>query len=124
MFDEAKFGYFRNAESEHRSAFTQIPAMLNNGQKLASEFFGQIYGTLATGSNADLAVLDYIPPTPLTHQNLLGHFLFGMNSTTVHHVMVDGNWILWNKQLIGIDEEAVMAKAQKVAAKLWKKMGK
>jgi hypothetical protein len=47
-----------------------------------------------------------------------------MNSTMVHHVMVDGHWILWNKQLIVIDEEAVMAKAQKCAAKLWKKMGK
>ena len=124
MFDEAKFGYFRNAESEYRAAFTQIPAMLNNGQKLASEFFGQTYGTLATGSNADLVVLDYIPPTPVTKQNLPGHFLFGMNSTMVHHVMVDGNWIVWNKQLIGIDEEAVMAKAQKIASKVWKKMGK
>jgi putative selenium metabolism protein SsnA len=124
MFDEAKFGYFRNAESEHRAAFAQIPAMLNNGQKLASEFFGQASGPLTKGTSADLIVLDYLPPTPLTNQNLLGHFLFGMNSTMVHHVMVDGNWILWNKQLIVIDEEAVMAKAQKVAAKLWKKMGK
>ena len=124
MFDEAKFGYFRNAESEHLAEFSQIPAMLNNGQKLASEFFGRPYGTLAIGSTADLVVLDYIPPTLLTNQNLLGHFLFGMNSTMVQHVMVDGNWIVWNKQLIAIDEEAVMAKAQKVAARLWKKMNK
>jgi cytosine/adenosine deaminase-related metal-dependent hydrolase len=98
--------------------------MLNNGQKLASEFLGRTFGTMTRGSAADLVVLDYIPPTPLTKQNLLGHFLFGMNSTMVQHVMVDGNWILWNKQMIGVDEEAVMAKAQKVAAKLWKKMDK
>ena len=124
MFDEAKFGYFRNAESEHRVLFSQIPTLLNNGQKLASEFFGQSFGTLAKGSAADLVVLDYIPPTPLTKQNLLGHFLFGMNSTMVQHVMIDGNWILWNKQLIVLDEEAIMAQAQKVAAKLWKKMNK
>jgi len=38
--------------------------------------------------------------------------------------MVDGNWIVWNKQLMGIDEEAVMLKAQKVAVRLWKKMNK
>jgi len=124
MFDEAKFGYFRNVESEHRALFSQIPTLLNNGQKLASEFFGQTFGTLAKGNAADLVVLDYFPPTPLTEQNLLGHFLFGMNSTMVHHVMIDGNWILWNKQLSVLDEEAIMAKAQKVAAKLWKKMNK
>jgi cytosine/adenosine deaminase-related metal-dependent hydrolase len=91
---------------------------------LASAFFGQTCGTLAKGSVADLVVLDYIPPTPLTKQNLLGHFLFGMNSTMVQHVMVDGNWILWNKQLIVLDEEAIMAKAQKVTSRLWKKMNK
>jgi putative selenium metabolism protein SsnA len=124
MFAESKFGYFRNAESEHRAEFSRIPVMLNNGQKLVSDFFGQTFGTLAIGSVADLVVLNYAPPTPLTSQNLLGHFLFGMNSTMVHHVMVNGNWLLWNKQLIGIDEEAVMAKAQKVAARLWKKMDK
>jgi putative selenium metabolism protein SsnA len=124
MFDEAKFGYFRNVESNHREEFSRIPVMLNNGQKLATEFFGQTFGTLAKGSVADLVVLDYIPPTPFTNQNILGHFLFGMNSTMVHHVMADGNWLLWNKQLIGIDEEVVMTRAQKIAARLWKKMSK
>ena len=124
MFDEAKFGYFRNADSEHRCVFSQMPVMLNNGQKLASEFFGQSFGTMAKGSTADLVVLDYIPPTPLANQNLLGHFLFGMNSTMVQHVMVGGNWILWNKQLVMLDEEAIMAQAQKIAIRLWKNMNK
>jgi putative selenium metabolism protein SsnA len=124
MFDEAKFGYFRNAESDHRVEFSRLPVMLSNGQKLISQFFGRSLGTLANNSPADIVVLDYKLPTPLTSQNILGHFLFGMNSTMIQHVMVDGNWIVWNKQLMGIDEEAVMSKAQKVAAKLWKKMNK
>jgi hypothetical protein len=42
----------------------------------------------------------------------------------VQHVMTDGHWIVWNHQLVEIDEYAVMEKAQKVAAKLWKKMNK
>ena len=35
-----------------------------------------------------------------------------MNSTMVQHVMIDGNWIVWNRQLMGIDEDAVMKKAE------------
>jgi putative selenium metabolism protein SsnA len=124
MFEESKYGYFRNAESDHRAEFSRIPTILNNGQKLIAEFFGKTFGTLSTNSPADLIVLEYNSPTPFNSQNLLGHLLFGMNSTMVQHVMVDGNWIVWNKQLIGIDEEAIMMKAQKVAAKLWKKMSK
>jgi hypothetical protein len=37
-------------------------------------------------------------------------------------VIVDGHWVLRNRQLIGIDEEAVLQKARKVAKKLWSRM--
>jgi len=124
MFDEAKFGYFRNAESDHRVEFSRLPGMLNNGQQLISQFFGRSFGTLAKNSPADLVVLDYNFPTPIVRQNILGHLLFGMNSTMVQHVMVDGNWIVWNRQLMSIDEEAVMSRARKVAVKLWKNINK
>ena len=122
MFDEAKFGYFRNAESEHRTEFSRIPVMLHKGQQLISQFFGRSFGTFAKNSPADIVVLDYNFPTTIDRQNIFGHFLFGMNSTMVQHVMVDGNWIVWNRQVMGIDEDAIMEKARKVAVKLWKKM--
>jgi putative selenium metabolism protein SsnA len=122
MFEESKFGYFRNAESESPVPFQRLPEMLNNGQKIASEFFGHPFGTLQKGSPADLVVLAYAPPTPLTSRSLLGHFLFGMNAAMVEHVMVGGTMIVWNKQLMGIDEEAVMQKAASVAKKLWSRM--
>ncbi|MBM4169561.1 MAG: putative aminohydrolase SsnA [Ignavibacteria bacterium] len=122
MFEEMKCGYFRNAESDSRTEFTRLPMMLHNGQRLVSEFFGRPFGALKKGSPADLVVLDYSPPTPLTSKNIFGHFIFGMNSTMVSHVMVDGKWIVWNKQLVGIDEEAVLQKARKVATKLWKRL--
>jgi putative selenium metabolism protein SsnA len=122
MFEEAKFGYFRNAESQFRTEFSRIPAMLHNGQQLVSEFFGRPFGRFAKGSPADLVVLDYNPPTPLHTKNLHGHVLFGLNATSVQHVMVNGNWVLWDRQLRGIDEQAVAEKASKVALKLWKRM--
>ncbi|MCX6132854.1 MAG: putative aminohydrolase SsnA [Ignavibacteriales bacterium] len=122
MFEESKIGYFRNAESDHRAEFSRLPVMVQNGQKLAGEFFNRPFGTLKKGSPADLVVLEYASPTPLTSRNLHGHFLFGMNSTMIQHVIVGGKWIVWNKQLVGIDEDAVMHKAAQVAKKLWSRM--
>ncbi|MGD0037377.1 MAG: amidohydrolase family protein, partial [Bacteroidota bacterium] len=69
MFDEVKFGYFRNAESDHRAEFSRLPEMLNNGQQLISQLFGRSFGTLAKNTPADLVVLDYNFPTPIVHQN-------------------------------------------------------
>jgi len=127
MFEESKLGFFRNQESEHKVEFTRLPEMLQAGQKLVSSFFGPPnadFGTLKEGSPADLIVLDYAPPTPLNASNLLGHFLFGMNSGMVAHVMVNGQWAMFNGQLVGIDEEKVMGEAARVARRLWKRMNR
>jgi len=122
MFEECKLGFFRNQESGHKVGFTRLPEMLQAGQKLVSSFFGREFGTLEADAPADLIVLDYNPPTPLTSENLLGHFLFGMNSGMVVHTMVNGEWRMWNRELVGIDEEKIMSEAAGVAKKLWRRM--
>lgn len=122
MFDECKMGFFRNQESSHKVPFNRLPEMLQAGQRLVGSFFGKEFGTLSVGSAADLIVLDYSPPTPLTTTNLTGHFLFGMNSGMVVHSMVNGQWVMFNRQLVGIDEEMVMKEAAKAAEKLWRRM--
>jgi putative selenium metabolism protein SsnA len=122
MFEEAKIGLFRNGETDHRAGFSKMPSLLSNGQRLTSEFFGQTFGKLVPGAAADLVVVDYNSPTPITNQNVLSHFLFGMHAAMVQHVMVDGNWIVWNKQLMNVNEDAIMEQARKIALKLWKRM--
>ncbi|MEO8167756.1 MAG: putative aminohydrolase SsnA [bacterium] len=124
MFEESKLGFFRNQESDHKVGFIRLPEMLQAGQRLVSIFFGREFGRLKVGTPADLIVLDYIPPTPLNAGNLLGHFLFGMNSGMVESVMVNGEWRMVNGELIGIDEEKVMGEAAKAAKKLWARMSK
>jgi len=122
MFLESQLGYFRNADSENRVEFSRLPVMVQNGQRLVSDFFGREFGTLDKGSPADLVVLHYDSPTPFTSKNLQGHFLFGMNSGMVMHAMVNGNWVVWNGQMAALDEATVMAKAAVVAKRLWGRM--
>ncbi|MDI6803559.1 MAG: putative aminohydrolase SsnA [Bacteroidota bacterium] len=122
MFEEAKIGFFRNQESVHQTRFTRIAEMLQTGQMIVSEFFGEKFGVISKGSQADLVILDYKSPTPLSKENLIGHFIFGMNSSIVESVMINGKWVMWNRQFFGVDEEVVMREAQKVTQKFWKRM--
>lgn len=138
MFEEARSGFVRMKERSAqlhspratrgvRKAPVEDPSMigfLRGGQKLVGEVFGQKFGVLSKGAVADLVVMDYEPPTPLTKQNVEGHVVFGIRSAMVESVMVGGKWIVKHREIVGLDSRAVLAKASAAAAKLWRKMEK
>ena len=88
---------------------------------MASQFLGVKLDALAVGNAADLAVLDYPTPTPIAAGNLYGHLIFGMSSQYVTDTMVNGQWIVRARKVVGVDEHAVREKSAKVAAKVWKR---
>ncbi|MBI2899648.1 MAG: amidohydrolase family protein [Planctomycetes bacterium] len=112
MFAEARFAFFKARDER---ATPRVLEMLQAGQDLASAYFGRPFGTLAPGSVADLAVLDYDPPTPLAADNLAGHLVFGMDSRHVSRVMVGGRFVTR-------ESGERMASAREHARALWKKL--
>jgi cytosine/adenosine deaminase-related metal-dependent hydrolase len=96
--------------------------MLAAGQSLAGEIFDLPFGSIAPGAPADLAVLAYHPPTPMTSANLLGHLLFGMHARMVTDVMVNGAWIMRGRRMATIDEERLARTTRRAAKRLWKAM--
>lgn len=122
MFEEARAAWFRNAESVPRVGAGTIAGMLMRGGELATEMFDRPVGMIAPGAAADLVVLDYIPPTPLTVNNAAGHLLFGLRSGMVRSVMVGGTWALRDRTIVNLDEAKLLRDASAAAARLWRKM--
>ena len=124
MFEEARTGYFRMGEDNKRLEKKPFTDLLVGGQRIISEIFSQRFSTLAKGSVADLVVLDYKPPTPMTKDNLQWHVLFGMRSSMVESVMIGGKWVVKEREVVGVDVPKIFEKSTKVAKKLWKRMEK
>jgi len=82
---------------------------------------GPHFGQLAKGAPADLILVDYDPPTPLTADNLPWHIMFGMDGTGVDTTIVDGRVLMRHRQLLTLDEARIMAKARELAGKLWQR---
>ncbi len=82
---------------------------------------GPRFGLLAKGAPADLILVDYDPPTPLTADNLPWHIMFGMDGTGVDTTIVDGRVLMRHRQLLTLDEARIMAKARELAGKLWQR---
>ena len=121
MFEEVKFAWFKARDGRNGLGIGDVAGFLSGSQRLASQLLGVKLGSLEVGAVADLAALEYPNPTAITERNLYGHLIFGMSSQCVTDTMVDGQWVVRNRKVIGVDEEAIRAKATKVAAKIWKR---
>jgi putative selenium metabolism protein SsnA len=95
---------------------------VNNNAALAGSFFpGAALGEIAPGARADLILVDYHAPTPLTEGNLPWHILFGLEHSMVTTTIVDGKILMRDRELLTLDEADIAAKAREVAPKVWKR---
>lgn len=72
----------------------------------------------------NLVVMDYDTPTPINENNFLGHFLFGLESRQVQHVISNGKLIVEDKKLSNVNEEEILDFTKEQAVKLWERMKK
>jgi putative selenium metabolism protein SsnA len=122
MLAEARAAFLKMRESGREDAYAATLEMLAGGHRLAAALFGIPFGKLDGGGPADLVILDYRPPAPLTSGNLAGHLLFGLDRSHVRSVMVAGRLVVADRRLTGVDARAVFARAQEAARALWARM--
>ncbi len=81
----------------------------------------QVNGFEGDGEN-NLVVLNYDSPTPFGQDNFLGHFLFGIRSNHVQHVIAKGKLIVRNHELCTVNEQECLTFACQQAERLWGKL--
>jgi putative selenium metabolism protein SsnA len=123
MIAEAQAHFFRHAEAKDGLAGEAIGRLVG-AQRLAARIFDGNDHTprVAAGERADLAILDYDPPTPIQAENLASHVLFGWSSACVRDTIVAGRFILRHRAVQTVDEHAIAACARDAAKRLWARM--
>ena len=125
MFTEMHVAYLLH--KVHRRDPRAMPAdqvlrmQFDHNARLATHFFPRPVGEITEGAFADIIFLDYDPPTPLTVDNLPWHIIFGVDGTQVTTTIVGGRLLMRDRELLLLDEEAIMARAREVAQKTWER---
>jgi len=122
MFNEGRTALFKSHDAQRAIAFDGPLVMLGAAARRASESLGVKLGVLEVGAAADLVLTNYRPATPLSAENLAGHFLFGMGPEQVRDVMIDGWWALRGGKIVTFDEVAARAEAVEVSRGLHERM--
>ena len=82
----------------------------------------QVLAELTPGAMADIALIDYAPPTPLTAENLPWHFIFGYEASMITTTISAGRVLMHHRQLQTLDEEAIAAHSRERAQALWQRV--
>lgn len=82
-----------------------------------------VIGSLEPGKRADLVVVDdrrihKVPRFATTGQNIYSRLVYSTKSSDVCDVMVNGQVLMRDRQLLTIDEEAVMTEAEELSKKI------
>lgn len=117
MFASARTAWFTGMNHEKLSPQTVYQRLRRPHHYLKDNQF------TGDGDN-NLMILDYDTPTPITQENFVGHFFYGMNASHVKHLIAQGKLILQNRRHTLLDEESVLQEAKEQAARLWKKLTK
>jgi 5-methylthioadenosine/S-adenosylhomocysteine deaminase len=84
---------------------------------------GHLTGSLEVGKRADMIVLDHDPYHNLPHfdrdpNSVYSQIVYAGHASDVAHVMVNGRWLMRDRQLLTIDEDRVRTKALDVAQQM------
>ncbi len=123
MITESQLGYFRATEAGAATAPAWPLERLAEGGQLAGRIFGEPQlGSIAAGAPADLTVLGYDPPAPLSAANLPGHWVFGVAAGRVRDVLVAGELVIADGRSTRVDEAKIAEAAAREAARLWARL--
>ena len=129
MWREAEAAYFLQ-KIKHRDG-RRLPgdqllqmAVYNNAD-LASAYYPEAsLGVIEPGAYADLIFVDYKPATPLTVENIAGHFVFGFNELMITTTIVAGQVMMRDRVLLTLDEDEIKARSRELAPALWERYEK
>jgi putative selenium metabolism protein SsnA len=123
MISESQVAFFRAVEAGAATDPGWPVRRLAEGARIAGRRFGEpLLGTIAPGAPADLTVLSYPSPTPLTGENLPGHWVFGISSRQVRDVIVAGQLVVADRRSTRADEEEIAQRAAREAKRLWARL--
>jgi 5-methylthioadenosine/S-adenosylhomocysteine deaminase len=75
-------------------------------------------GSLAVGAKADLIVLDFDQPHLTPVYNPVSHLVYAVRGSDVLHSMVDGRWLMRERKILTLDEEAILAEVRDLARQI------
>lgn len=116
MFETLKIGALMQRAKHQDPALTTAKSILRMATNNGAKALGVEVGMLKVGMKADVIVLDLKKDMMFTtllkdvtkrKEMLESRLVFGCNGTAVQHVFIDGEMVVKDSKIVGVDEEQI-----------------
>jgi 5-methylthioadenosine/S-adenosylhomocysteine deaminase len=95
-------------------------ATKNGARALLDE---EVYGSLEPGKKADLIVIDPRGPSMMPVNDRIAALVTAMHSSNIESTMCNGKWLMKERKILTLDEEAILKEAQERSEAIYKRAG-
>ena len=125
MFEEVRLAAFIAKAMTNDPTSLPASQALVMGTRLGAQalHIGHLTGSLTPGRRADLILIDLTPVhnSPSFRRsadNTYAQIVYASKSTDVSNVMINGKWVMRDRQLLTVNEEELLAQAADLARKI------
>jgi cytosine/adenosine deaminase-related metal-dependent hydrolase len=79
----------------------------------------KLIGSLDVGKKADIIVLDTVRAHLVPAGRLVSAWIHNGQPSDIESVMVDGRFVMRNRKVLTMDEDSILAEADKVGRRIW-----
>jgi len=99
------------------------PAVVEMATSAGADVLGFDSGRIEPGANADLAVVDLDRPHLSPRHDLVSHLVYAARGSDVRHTVCDGQVLMHDRELLTLEQEAVIEAANDHAEALFARAG-
>jgi len=118
VLTEARTAFLKARDAGVNNAWDLPLRLLQGALTMAEQHTDRRMGRLQPGCPADVVLTSYVPATPMTSDNLVGHLLFGFDRAYITRVWASGREVWPGNE----DTSAIYAASREAAAALWQRM--
>ncbi|MCH7955311.1 MAG: putative aminohydrolase SsnA [Candidatus Marinimicrobia bacterium] len=96
--------------------------ILSENACAVSGYLGVKLGIIKAGAEADILMYDYDSPTPVNSENAYAHLFYGLRGEHPRNVMIKGEFIVKDYNLVNINEEEILKKSRRASKELWERI--
>jgi 5-methylthioadenosine/S-adenosylhomocysteine deaminase len=123
MFEVMKFASLMQRAVRMDANILQAGDLLRMVTRNGSDALGHETGMLAEGKKADVIVIElddvgFTPLVPGNRNQLYSHLAFASHGRAVSTVVIDGTLVMQDRQLLTVDEEKILRKANEAFVRI------